>query len=592
VFICLISVAPLGCSDESPTSPGGGDDDPPVPAKIALSSESVGFTALADSLRLDATVEDAKGRVIADAAISWSSTDTAVAKVNASGWVRAVAPGEALVVARAGEVADSAAVVVAQAGAGVVATPDSISFTALGDSAQVSVVLRDANGHAIPGAEPAWSSTDTAVVTVNAAGWVLARGNGAARVVATAGESADTVVVRVEQVAAGLELSRDSVRLAEGGEVRLEALVVDGNGAPIAGSGAITWSSTDPGVATVDATGLVRAVRRGGEALVRATAGEASGTVVVWVMDQIAFVRGDEFHYLINEDGSGEKHLASEVEYQPPAWSPDGSKLAYQRHMGVLSTSIWVMGADGTGDKRLTFDKRSDFPARSPDGSKIAFVTTRDNNSEIYVMNADGSEQTRLTTSPNFEDTPVWSPDGSKIAFLSYRDFDVELYVMDADGGNQTRLTESAGPDRDPSWSPDGSKIVFISERTGTPQVFVMNADGSGQVQISKNGANNYLPTWSPDGTRILYIGYGDIYGSIYVVNADGSNEVELTRDLDGDFIDPAWSPDGSLIILSGSIDDGAYELYLNSSPGGPLTMISSTPGVNKRLPVWRPRPR
>ena len=84
----------------------------------------------------------------------------------------------------------------------------------------------------------------------------------------------------------------------------------------------------------------------------------------------------------------------------------------------------------------------SDFyPAWSPDGTKIAFTSDRDGIPKIYVMNADGTNQTRITDNPASDEAPAWSPDGSKIAFTSDRDGNPEIYVMNADGTDQTRLT-------------------------------------------------------------------------------------------------------------------------------------------------------
>ena len=61
-------------------------------------------------------------------------------------------------------------------------------------------------------------------------------------------------------------------------------------------------------------------------------------------------------------------------------------------------------------------------PAWSPDGSKIAFQSNRDGNWEIYTMNADGSNQTNISNNDFDDGSPSWSPDGSKIAFNTVRD--------------------------------------------------------------------------------------------------------------------------------------------------------------------------
>ncbi|MCJ7628798.1 MAG: hypothetical protein MUO50_10480 [Longimicrobiales bacterium] len=118
----------------------------------------------------------------------------------------------------------------------------------------------------------------------------------------------------------------------------------------------------------------------------------------------------------------------------------------------VRDRNLWVMNANGSNQTRLTFSGSNDyFPAWSPDGSKIAFVSDRNGNFEIYVMNADGSNQTRLTFTSASELQPSWSPDGTKIVFSTDRDGRQETYIMNTDGSNQTRLTNIPGNNQFPN---------------------------------------------------------------------------------------------------------------------------------------------
>ena len=73
------------------------------------------------------------------------------------------------------------------------------------------------------------------------------------------------------------------------------------------------------------------------------------------------------------------------------------------------------MDADGGNPINLTNDPRSDAdPAWSPDGTKIAFASNRDGDGEIYVMDADGGNPTNLTNNSGDDIAPAWSPDGSQ----------------------------------------------------------------------------------------------------------------------------------------------------------------------------------
>ena len=84
-----------------------------------------------------------------------------------------------------------------------------------------------------------------------------------------------------------------------------------------------------------------------------------------------------------------------------PAWSPDGSKIAFIKtsyyQQGSNWGVIWVMNADGSNKIKLTDDtEKLNSPAWSPDGTKIVFGGPV-NKSDIWVMNADGSNKINLT---------------------------------------------------------------------------------------------------------------------------------------------------------------------------------------------------
>src|SRR2546428_9269522 len=238
--------------------------------------------------------------------------------------------------------------------------------------------------------------------------------------------------------------------------------------------------------------------------------------------------------FVMNADGTGQTDISKAGADHNPSWSPDGTKIAFDRNSGG-NDEIFTMNANGTGQTRLTNELPGFFdesPRWSPDGTKIVFESTRDGNFEIYTMNADGTGVTRLTNNAAFDGFPSWSPDGTKIAFESTRDTSrAEIYTMNADGTGVTRLTNNAAFDGFPSWSPDGTKIAFESDKDSSKfqdQIYTMNADGTGVTRLTNNAAFDGFPSWSPDGTKIALESTIDGNLEIYTMNADGTGVTRL----------------------------------------------------------------
>ena len=156
--------------------------------------------------------------------------------------------------------------------------------------------------------------------------------------------------------------------------------------------------------------------------------------------------------YVMNADGSGQARVTNNLFWDDsPNWSPDG-RIAF-RSIRNGQSDIYVINPDGTNEVRLTTTGNNGWPSWSPDGQRIAFESTRDGTQKIYAMRADGSGATRLTFTAAWEATPTWSPDGSQIAFGSNRDGDPgQIYVMNADGSQQKRITSLPTPSWGPRW--------------------------------------------------------------------------------------------------------------------------------------------
>jgi Tol biopolymer transport system component len=249
---------------------------------------------------------------------------------------------------------------------------------------------------------------------------------------------------------------------------------------------------------------------------------------------------------------------------------------------------IYSSDAAGVTQTNLTQNAAADlFPAWSPDGSKIAFTSFRDaGNEEIYVMNADGTNPTRITNALGVDAEPSWSPDGTKIAFRSDRTGNFDIYTMNADGSGQVNVSNNPGNDDRPAWSPNGAKIAFESDRTANFEIYTMNADGSGQVDVSNNPAADRRPAWSPYGQKIAFDTSRDGKLEIYSMNADGSSQTRLTNNTSDDS-EAAWSPDTAKIAFR-SQRDGNAEIYTMNQDGSVQTRVTSNTFYDS-APDWQP---
>jgi Tol biopolymer transport system component len=258
--------------------------------------------------------------------------------------------------------------------------------------------------------------------------------------------------------------------------------------------------------------------------------------------------------WVTDPDGSNPIAIGSTDSPRPFAWSPDGTRVAFDSGTAASGFSIVVLQADGSGSKTLSLDASSDAPPTwSPDGTKLAFTTTSD--TDIAVANADGSGRTLLVQDATRDIAPAWSPDGSEIAFFRGAFGQFFLHVIRLDGSGLRQLSQTAADvSVPPAWSPDGKHLLwgsiepFSYSRFGPyyrSNVYVVGVDGVGERRLTDSpfldaGSS---PVWAPDGRRIAFLsmrGYGNPNRQLFVMNADGTCETQLTA-TSSPHVQPTW---------------------------------------------------
>ncbi|MDE2825366.1 MAG: Ig-like domain-containing protein [Gemmatimonadota bacterium] len=172
----------------------------------------------------------------------------------------------------------------ARVSSSIVLSSRSVIITAIGQTLQINATVLDQDNNVLTDASVAWSSSNPAIASVSSGGLVTVVSNGTAQIRATSGGVSADANVMVTQVAASVAIAPTSATLAQLGEnIQLEAAVYDSGNAPIPGA-SVTWSSSNPLVATVSATGLVTAVSNG---TARITAESESVTSSIEVVVEI-----------------------------------------------------------------------------------------------------------------------------------------------------------------------------------------------------------------------------------------------------------------------------------------------------------------
>ena len=242
-----------------------------------------------------------------------------------------------------------------------------------------------------------------------------------------------------------------------------------------------------------------------------------------------------------------------------PAISPDGKQIAFAAVGDIYVMPVGGKPVNVTNDKALDTD-----PAWSPDGSSLAYSSDRDNEHlQLWIrdMRTGGSRQlTHMTTQPQ---GAAWSPDGKRIAFFNVDGMwrVAQMSVVDVATGEITKTHDTLAQPGAPTWSPDGKRIALAEVapltkrfREGTNQVLTIAASGANDDKwfapvpmLSIDSRGGCGPAWSPDGTKMAAIYEGVV--AVWPVAATGEPLGPPRRVTTESAHSPSWAGDSRHIL-------------------------------------------
>jgi TolB protein len=248
----------------------------------------------------------------------------------------------------------------------------------------------------------------------------------------------------------------------------------------------------------------------------------------------------------------------------PPTFTPvpdplriSGSLVYSARLSG--RENLWALGIGQSQPIRLTNTPTDDRdPAWSPDGTRVAFASRRGGNWDLYILEMATGAIRQLTYSLGYVGAPSWSPDGQFIAYEAYEGGNLDIYVVASDGSSPpARLTYHPAPDFSPAWNPGGApvpgrQIAYVSLRDGNPEIYVIDLDRPLEEEALRltntPEIEEQYPMWNAAGTQIAYHARINGIDLVLVRDVAQPNAEPL---IIGRGRAPSWSPNGSTLLFA-----------------------------------------
>lgn len=262
----------------------------PMPVTAMTLTPATATVSLGGTAPFSANLRDSLGNTLAGRAVTWRSTATSVATVDASGVATGISIGTSSIIATSEGVSDTSTVTVSGVPVASVTLAPASATVAVGATQSFTATMRDGSGNVLSGRVVTWTSSNTAVATVTTSG--VARGvtAGSASIIATSEGKADTSLVTVIVVpVSSISVTPASARIAVGATASFTATTRDSAGGTLTGR-VITWSSTNTGVATVTGSGVATGVTAGSASIIATSEGKADTSALTVVVVPVASV--------------------------------------------------------------------------------------------------------------------------------------------------------------------------------------------------------------------------------------------------------------------------------------------------------------